>query len=261
MQKLSSFLSSHKCITDSCLCSNIFQYYHLCYSESEQNHVEFVTRGQSQNNNWFNMRKGLITASNFKKVCSSTDLTKTGEHLLRDPFDNDCLPSPIQFGRRFEDKARDMYLKSHRFKHRQCQVSVPGLVLFNDEQCPFLGCSPDGVVNCKICGSFLIEVKCSYKFRSFHPKSALKMSSICQEDETGSLYLKQSHPYYYQIQGQMAVTGITKCVLVCYTHKGIHCVEVGFDVEFWELCKEKLLSFYTGIFFSQLKEVATVANN
>jgi len=106
-----------------------------------------------------------------------------------------------------------------------------------------LGCSPDGIIDCRICGRFLLEVKCSFKFKGFHPRTALKMSSICV-NEDGTLILKTSHPYYYQIQGQMAVTGIGKCVLVFYTHKGIHCVDIDFNDDFWKQCRAKLMSFY-----------------
>jgi len=52
-------------------------------------------------------------------------------------------------------------------------------------------------------------------------------------------------PYYYQHQGQMAVTGISKCVLVFYTHKGIHCVDIDVNDDFWKQCRVKLMLFYT----------------
>ena len=113
--------------------------YHLCYSESEQQHVELCTRGQANNNNWFKMRKGLVTASKFKLVCSSTDGFKTAQNLLKDPFPNNCVPLAIEFGRKYENKARNMFLKSHRFRHRQCKLTEPGLVLCQDDQCSFVG--------------------------------------------------------------------------------------------------------------------------
>ena len=158
--------------------SSISIHYHLCYSESEQHHVELCTWGQSNNNNWFKMRKGLITASNFKLVCSSTDMTKTGHNVLMDPFPNTCIPHSIEFGRTYENKARHMCMRSHWFRHRQCKLSVPGLVLCKDDPCSFLACSLDGIIDCRMCGRFLLEVKCSFKFKGFHSRTALKMSSI-----------------------------------------------------------------------------------
>ena len=53
------------------------------------------------------------------------------------------------------------------------------------------------------------------------------MAAICQEEENGDLSIKNTHPYFYQIQGQM----------VFYTHKGISTVDVDFDEDFWKQCK------------------------
>jgi len=111
-----------------------------------------------------------------------------------------------------------------------------------------------------MCGRCLLEVKCSFKFIGFHPRTALNMSSICIENDDGTLILKTSHPYYYQIQGQMAVTGIRKCVLVFYTHKGIHCVDIYFNDDFWKQCRAKLMSFYSQSYVPLLKETDTCAN-
>ena len=165
------------------------------------------------------LKKGRVTASNFKLECSSTD--------------------------EFENKARNMILRSHWFRHRQCKLSVPCLVLCTDDPCSLLGCSSDGNIDCRMCGRFLLEVKCSVKFKGFYSRTALKMSSICVQNNDGTLILKTSLPYYYQIQGQMAVRDISKCVLVFYTHKGIHCVDIDFNDDFWKQCRVKLMLFYT----------------
>ena len=99
----------------------------------------------------------------------------------------------IMFGQRFENKARDMFIKTHRFKHRHCRVEVPGLLISKED--PVLACSPDGIVDCKLCGQFLIEIKCLFKHKGFHPKNALKLS-ICVEDENNNLTLRRSQLRY-----------------------------------------------------------------
>ena len=59
--------------------------------------------------------------------------------------------------------------------------------------------------------------------------------------------MKKDHRYYYQIQGQMAVTGIKKCCFVAYTYKGIFAIDIDFD-PLWATAEEKLFSFYvTGL--------------
>ena len=54
----------------------------------------------------------------------------------------------------------------------------------------------------------------------------------------------KSHKYYYQIQGQMAITGIHRCILVGYTNRGIHSVTVNFDEDMWNTVHQNLSSFY-----------------
>lgn len=252
MQKLASFVSSHTCITDTCSCATIFLYYHLPYTPEQCSEIEEITRGQCKNNNWHVLRKGILTSSTFHQICCSTDITKTAQSLIKPGLDESRLPLAISFGRMYESKARNMFLKAHRFKHRHCSVDVPGLILSEDGLFPGLACSPDGIVTCKICGQFLIEIKCSFKYKCFHPNNALKLSGICIEKD-GDIFLKKSHKYYYQILGQMAMTGITKAFLVLYTHKGIATVSVDFDKDVWDSVRNKLISFYRDSYFQVLK--------
>lgn len=173
--------------------------------------------------------------------------------MIKLGLDDACLPLAMSFGRMYESKARNMFMKGHRFRHRQCSVDVPGLVIYQDSSYPGLACSPDGIVSCKICGQFLIEIKCSFKYKCFHPKNALKPSGICV-DTDGDLVLNKSHKYYYQVQGQMTLTGIPKSLLVLYTRKGIATVNVEFDRDFWACVRNKLGSFYRDGYFQVLKE-------
>ena len=46
--------------------------------------------------------------------------------------------------------------------------------------------------------------------------------------------INPKHAYYYQIQGQMVMTGIKLCHLVGYTLKEIYAVKVPFDQQFWD---------------------------
>ena len=52
--------------------------------------------------------------------------------------------------------------------HKSFTISVSGLVL--DPMYPFMGVSPDGLVNCSCCGSGVVEIKCPYtwKDKEFH---------------------------------------------------------------------------------------------
>lgn len=41
------------------------------FSCEEISNIQEMTLGQSENQCWFEMRKGLLTASNFEKICTS----------------------------------------------------------------------------------------------------------------------------------------------------------------------------------------------
>ena len=59
--------------------------------------------------------------------------------------------------------------------------------------------------------------------------------------------LKRKHPYYSQIQGQLAITDRKWCDLVVYTKKGIFIERIENDTDFWENeLLSKLTAFYDG---------------
>ena len=57
--------------------------------------------------------------------------------------------------------------------------------------------------------------------------------------------LKRDHPYFAQIQGQMAVGERPWCNFVIYTTQGLSVHRVLFDSDYWEnTLLPKLVSFY-----------------
>ncbi len=120
----------------------------------------------------------MLTSSKFHTVTHSRDYSNTSNALIKGSSLNEmCLPGPIIFGRKYEDKARSMFLKAHKHSHKKCSIMVLGLLVHDDT--PFLAASPDGKMTCNRCGDSLIEVKCLWSKRKFHPKVALTMLGIC----------------------------------------------------------------------------------
>ena len=70
------------------------------------------------------------------------------------------MSDEMEFGNRFEGSACDLFLKSHRYRHKNCYMEVPGFVVNNNY--PFLGGSPDGIFHCNQSDPqiALLEVKC-----------------------------------------------------------------------------------------------------
>lgn len=77
---------------------------------------------------------------------------------------------------------------------------------------PFLGASPDGAASdpTEPTASFrFLEVKCPYMYWNITPQEPCATSGFCcsLESESEQLVLCANHPYYAQIQGQMAIGG------------------------------------------------------
>ena len=119
----------------------------------------------------------------------------------------------------------------------------------------YLGASPDGIVvdeaghNIK-----LVEVKCPFSARDKTIKQACAESkSFCCDIVDGKCQLKIDHDYYFQIMGQMAITGIHSCDFVVWTTKDLFVQTIDFDSDLWiSTCIPKLKHFY---FFFMLPEI------
>ena len=69
---------------------------------------------------------------------------------------------------------------------------------------------------------------------------------------TTGFKLKEETSWYYQIQGQMGISGIHATDLVIYTSKGILIVRVEFNAEFWQRIVNKLQLFFAKFIVPEL---------
>ena len=93
-----------------------------------------------------------------------------------------------------------------------------------DPAYPYLGATPDGMATCDCCGQRIMEIKCPFKTRQYHPTSdhAMQNSHFLKRDANGSVSLSSNHEYYTQIQGQLLLCHQTKCDFIVWTTNGIH---------------------------------------
>ncbi len=87
----------------------------------------------------------------------------------------------------------------------------------------------------------LAEIKCTYTAR--HNMTIEEATVIFCLTKEGKK-LRPHHPYYTQIQTQMAVTNKTWCDFIVYTTKGIHTQRIYFDAAFWKDTFIKFSQFY-----------------
>ncbi|XP_068690180.1 uncharacterized protein [Montipora foliosa] len=106
----------------------------LPLSDEEVTSIEKETRGQSTSTAWKEHRKGRITASNFKEVCTKIDsLAKSRGNvkpkttpllakLVYGSEDLDHVPA-IRWGKENEDKALSDFHAIALSKHRNCKLT------------------------------------------------------------------------------------------------------------------------------------------
>ena len=214
--------------------------------------LESVTRGQATNSLWKEVRTLILTSSNFGHIIKRK-VTTPPDNLVKSLRGYRHIPdstAPLAYGRRMEKKALRSYAQLHMTRcGKPITVEDRGLLLSADQ--PFLGTSVDGVVDCSSCGIGLVEIKCPYLGRNKAPQEApslysSKKAPFCAElDENNHLKLSTTHNYYYQVMGQMAISGKKWVDFVIWTKSGEPSIErIHFDEALWKNMIPKLQSFY-----------------
>ncbi|XP_062585063.1 uncharacterized protein LOC134255349 [Saccostrea cucullata] len=204
-------------------------------TKEELKKIEIDTRKQNNSCEWYQHRKGRLTASNFGKVMHRK--ARPSDSFLRDVFNRSSKSSPaMDYGRKHEQDGKAKYLETFPSRHlHEC-----GLVINNEFN--FLAASPDGVV-CDNGNSGLIEVKSPYSVRNRHINEACDLPGFYLRKNGNNISLKKNHNYYAQIQGQLMITGFTFCDLVVYTQKSIFVERIQPDIDFMKTMLSKLSNF------------------
>lgn len=220
--------------------------------------VEQQTRGQSRNPHWYSWRKYRITASMAHQVSHSRFVNGRGHappvsYLTAITGEKRGVKTrAMTWGIDNEPRVAREYARL-KSKALGQQVRVQDCGLFIDPERSWLAASPDGIVEDVESGERLLclEIKCPYKHRD------RTVAEACREDRQFCLELKPKvgegepqyrlktkHPYYTQVQCQMAVVGLHKADFVVFTQKEIAIVPVTFDPEFWKSTLAKMEKFY-----------------
>ena len=221
--------------------------------------VEKETRLQSKSSLWYKYRAGRITSSSIKAVCH-TDSTNPSQSLVK----SICYPEEFAFtskqtnwGQKQEKAAKELYLKIDISNHDQLVVTDCGLVI--NPQWPYMGASPDGIIECKCCGKGVLEVKCPYSHREESVLSpALNDNKFCLKMDNGELHLSHEHAYYYQVQTQMFVCNVNYCDFCVCTfpleeeESSPNIERITRDDEFWKDCLIKAKTFFTTCLLPEL---------
>ncbi|CAC5403328.1 unnamed protein product [Mytilus coruscus] len=205
------------------------------------------TEPQSESEQWKSSRWFRVTASTAKQahnlggllVDTTTHIDSTYRKLYNylayhvwnlHPFST----SDTAYGIDNEDRARTDY-------HDVMLNSSPGIKVLKtgfwvNKLWPELGCSPDGIVyDPNESNKYgLVEIKCPKLFKKIVPADVFKsleqkvitnkdLYTACFSRPTSNdikLELKTTHGYYFQIQFQLAITGLNWCDFVLWSNIG-----------------------------------------
>ena len=210
----------------------------------ERSHIERATIGQHLNPEWFRQRHGRLTASKAKRYGGKGNPAVLLRGILSAGSTTRKAVGHMEYGIEHESTAVGKYEASSA-----TPVHVRECGLFVDVENGQLAASPDRIAD--INGErIVVEVKCLSACRTLSPLDAIRLkqgdSGFAYKMVNGGVMLKEKHPHYYEVQMQMAITGLTMCHLVIFTspdHDVCVC-EVVFDSQFWENVKSKLLDFH-----------------
>ena len=146
---------------------------------------------------------GRVTASKLKSACS-TNPAKPAKSLVKSlcyPEAHKFSAAATRWGCRNEGKAREAYQKSIDQFDESLTKSDSGLNV--DPRWPYLGTSPDGLVNCKCSGQGLCEIKCPYAY-----------DDSVISDTAGK-------KNFNQVQAQIFTCGVEYCDFLVWTTQDI----------------------------------------
>lgn len=196
-------------------CRDIFAKVRISSQEAAK--VELETRNQCQNRKWFQLRIGRITSSVMKEACRTRVDNPSLSLIKKICYRNKFRSIATDWGIDNEKVAKDAYFSSMKTKHNNLTIRDSGLII--NPKYPYIGASPDAIVQCTCCGIRCLEIKCPFSYRD---KSIHKLA----DDETylhygynGEILLKTDHNYFYQVQTQLLATGYKSCDFFVWTLK------------------------------------------
>lgn len=167
----------------------------------------------------------------FKDVCSrKSDFAALASRLLKS---KNIMTAQMKYGIENEPVAAKTYgeITGH-------SLYLSGFVI--NPSAPYHGTSPDRkVFDPNAIPQFgLLEIKCPNK------DSFTDCKYLVENKNNHSYKLRTSHSYYFQIIGQMALTGLEWCHFFVKCKHDFHMERISFDQDKWISMKSSLDKFY-----------------
>ena len=199
--------------------------------------IEEQTKEQSKDKKWHEVRRQRLTSSVFKEICScQSNFERLAKRLAKT---KNIQTAAMKYGIEQEPIAAKHYTEVTGNSAWLC-----GFVI--NPSCHHLGTSPDRkIYDANAFPNYgLLEIKCPM-LDSFEDSKCLT------KNVNGTYRLKHTHSYYFQIMGQLGLTGMEWCDFFVYCKQNYHRERIYFDAEKWMAMKLKLDKFYFEFFLQE----------
>ena len=232
------------------LCDSRYAEYKKTYSQRDYNNLTEITIKQSLNKAWMFHRAGRITASIAQQAFRMKK--ELSESLLKivmqygDFVDNKYT----RYGKDMEPKARVFYYNKNKDYHQNFKVEETGFHV--NAEYPYLGASPDGLIYCTCHEAKVLEIKCPFKYQN----GLINWETDRQFCIDQNVCIKENHPYYFQMQLQMLLTGCKYADLLIYSPvengSSSLIITVHLNLELMNDFKSKTLNILKSFYFQKL---------
>lgn len=193
----------------------------LKLTNSTIEYIEEATHRQADSPEWHAIRTGRITASKAHSILH-TNLENPAPSIIKNicgesKVHHSTIPS-LNWGKLNEKKAVDAFESKLSDEHDDVEIHYPGFRLHKELQ--YIGASPDGLYCCDEMDFTMIEVKCPYTKRDTNSAKEAAADKNFFLDE--NLVLKGTHQYYTQVQMQLFVYNLQKCMFIVWTPNWDH---------------------------------------
>lgn len=189
--------------------------------------IEKETTEQSASRKWFECRRNIITASNFGRIICLREDTGCEGVLKSMLYSPDLDTKFMEYGREHEQTARLALEKLLNVKIYECG-------LFIDKMHYVLGATPDGLIGND---TDMVELKCPFSAADLTPEDGIRQRKITfwKINKSKDIFeINTKHKYYFQLQGQMHVTGRKFGIIAYWTKMGIKYEQIDRDDDFWK---------------------------
>ncbi|XP_072750547.1 uncharacterized protein [Anoplolepis gracilipes] len=208
-------------------------------SENAENRekIERETKDQNKCELWQSLRREMLTASNFGTVCRMRPITSCAATVKSILYPPQIDIAAMKYGCDREEVCRKELATKLNKKIKPCG-------LFIDYENPFLGASPDGLID----EDGLVEIKCPLSAENLTADEAVKKLPLLKGilDRKNNDKMNQNHRFFYQVQWQLNITQRNYCIFALWTPKSLKTVVVNRDNDFWE---NKMLPFLTRFYY------------